>query len=302
MNRSKSLLSSIVLIAGITINLSTVAYSQNIDLTKLKGPYLGQEPPGKTPQVFAPGLVSTNDPEFSITISKNENEIYFSRNDLANRSRIYAFILESNGWVSKNPPLFGWDGEEFEPNFSPDGKRLYFNSNRQATNMEVEGREWYVEKTSEKWSVPKLIGSKVLGVGNMFMTQSNDGTIYFTGFSPKRGIYSAKINGDDFGWPVFLPGNINNFRNASHPYIAPDESYIIFDYNINDTNGDRNLMISFRKGDTWLDPINIENYFGLEKYSYIPFVTFDQKYFFFSSGGNIYWMDAGFIEELRPKN
>jgi len=38
---------------------------------------------------------------------------------------------------------------------------------------------------------------------------------------------------------------------------------------------------------------------------YKPFVTYDGKYFFFSSSrsgnGDIYWVDAKTIEELRPE-
>jgi len=29
------------------------------DFTTLKGPYLGQRPPGMTPEIFAPGIIST---------------------------------------------------------------------------------------------------------------------------------------------------------------------------------------------------------------------------------------------------
>jgi len=32
------------------------------DLPSLTGPYLGQEPPGQEPELFAPGLVSTGAP------------------------------------------------------------------------------------------------------------------------------------------------------------------------------------------------------------------------------------------------
>ncbi|MBN1271822.1 MAG: hypothetical protein JXB26_06070 [Candidatus Aminicenantes bacterium] len=35
--------------------------SQETESPTLTGPYLGQKPPGKTPEVFAPGIVSTEE-------------------------------------------------------------------------------------------------------------------------------------------------------------------------------------------------------------------------------------------------
>ena len=36
----------------------TNAFSQQNDFLKLTGPYLGQNPPGMTPEIFAPGIIS----------------------------------------------------------------------------------------------------------------------------------------------------------------------------------------------------------------------------------------------------
>ncbi|UCE08710.1 MAG: PD40 domain-containing protein, partial [bacterium] len=35
-------------------------------------------------------------------------------------------------------------------------------------------------------------------------------------------------------------------------------------------------------------------------YDYCPFVTSDGKYFFFSKNNDLYWVDAKFIEALKP--
>ena len=48
--------------------------------TGLDGPYLGQDPPGLEPEVFAPGIVSTRwGQEFGITFSPDGKEVYFTR-------------------------------------------------------------------------------------------------------------------------------------------------------------------------------------------------------------------------------
>ena len=113
----------------------------------------------------------------------------------------------------------------------------------------------------------------------------------------------------------------------------PDESYLIVSvYGREDSLGSIDYYIVFRnQDDQWSEPINMGdriNTPGAQEYS--PFVSRDGKYFFFMStrlppdenvnddsyslkdltrvfnspeNGNsdIYWIDAGFIEKLRPE-
>jgi hypothetical protein len=46
---------SVILIFLLVFNTCT----KNDDFPLIKGPYLGQEPPGLEPQLFLPGLIST---------------------------------------------------------------------------------------------------------------------------------------------------------------------------------------------------------------------------------------------------
>lgn len=46
-----------------------------------KGPYFGQKPPGTTPQIFAPGIVSTDAHEFGCSFSPDGKEFYFTRRE-----------------------------------------------------------------------------------------------------------------------------------------------------------------------------------------------------------------------------
>ena len=47
--------------AGLLLSILfvSVGHSQQEDFPVLKGPYLGQTPPGIEPEIFAPGLIST---------------------------------------------------------------------------------------------------------------------------------------------------------------------------------------------------------------------------------------------------
>jgi len=77
------------------------------DFPVLKGPYLGQKPPGMKPEVFAPGIVSTKDHiEMGFTCTSDGREIYFARSE----SRLFqetanTFFLKqmaiSTGWMQR---------------------------------------------------------------------------------------------------------------------------------------------------------------------------------------------------------
>lgn len=59
MNKKVSQARSIILIL-----VFMCTWAPNKEVLVVKGDYLGQNPPGRTPEVFAPGVVSTNKSEF----------------------------------------------------------------------------------------------------------------------------------------------------------------------------------------------------------------------------------------------
>ena len=67
-------------------------------------PYLGQAPPGNSPVVFAPGLVSTEEHEFSCTFSPDGTEFYFARaTGPYRRKQILVTRVEHGRWSDPVP-------------------------------------------------------------------------------------------------------------------------------------------------------------------------------------------------------
>jgi hypothetical protein len=67
---------------GIILSLIFVfiSYAHQDDFLVLKGPYLGQKPPGMMPELFAPGFVSTESHrEYSCTFIPDGKEFHFGR-------------------------------------------------------------------------------------------------------------------------------------------------------------------------------------------------------------------------------
>ena len=97
---------------------------------------------------------------------------------------------------------------------------------------------------------------------------------------------------------------INTEHDEYDLFIAPDESYLIFSSDRPGGFGNVDLYISYKKGDgTWTEPKNMGRNINSGG-AVFPSVTDDGRFLFFQSrrGGNgdIYWVDAKIIEELKP--
>lgn len=54
-------------------------YTQQKDFPVLKGPFLGQKPPGDVPELFMPGIISNCDLHSSVYFSADGKEVCFSK-------------------------------------------------------------------------------------------------------------------------------------------------------------------------------------------------------------------------------
>lgn len=277
----------------------------------LKGEYLGQKRPGTKSEIFALDIVSTNQGEHgSITFSPDGEEAFW-----VSGRKILSVKKENELWSSPKTAFFSKDSKYYYdvPFFSPDGQKLFFISNRPVNSTVKGGKEniWVVEKR-ETWSEPTPISSAVNSISlHWQISVSNNGTLYFGGNDNTslgmNDIYMSKFINGKYSKPVNLGEIINTKSYDSTPFIAPDESYLLFfsvGYPGGFGNGD--LYISYKdKQGNWLEPINLGKNINTDKEELCPIVSPDGKYLFFLStrngNSNTYWIKADFIEKLKPE-
>ena len=267
------------------------------------GAYLGQTSPRDNIQLFAPDIVSGaigDDNHGSIAIMPEENEIYWNM-WLNGRGKIWMSQLVNNRWTKPEMVSFCCNDDYMydNPFITTDGKKMFFTSTRSYQGSDQKENIWFAEKTATGWSEPKPVSAEVNAMQlHWSVSVSNSGTLYFGGSGVDSyggtDIYYSQLVDGEYTKSENM-GSVINSEGADHcPYIAPDESYIIFS-RLGPGGG---YYISFKDNSgKWLEPAKIHEH--LE--GVCPYVSPDGKYFFFNSDG-IYWMPATFIETLRPKN
>jgi len=101
------------------------------DFPVLKGPYLGQDPPGATPKIFAPGIVSSEDRVYAnVTFAPDYSEAAWTPNSgdtLKWHGGLIISEFEGGLWTRPSEIRFLDNGYNHRsPFYSYDGKRLYF--------------------------------------------------------------------------------------------------------------------------------------------------------------------------------
>ena len=280
-----------LLVLTCVITLNTVFAQEKkknkLDFPVLKERYLGQRLPGLTPKPFAPGVVSTEEYlESGFAFLPDMTEICFTR--LGGKYKKPTFMVmqyKNHTWSEKS--------------ITPDNVATY--------------KKRFIPTLAEMRKHDVFKDIPITG-----FTVSAKGTYYFYFIDFKRdGIghmsYSRLINGK-YETPIKMSKAINTGKYIAHPFIAPDESYLMWDAEMEGENTP-DIYISFRQKDgSWGTGINLGEQINTSRYEQYGKVTPDGKYLYFFKGdvktrkdgsryviGSPYWVDAKIIETLRPK-
>jgi glyoxylase-like metal-dependent hydrolase (beta-lactamase superfamily II)/Tol biopolymer transport system component len=270
--------------------------------TGIQSPYFGQTPPGLEPEVFAPGIVSlAGHFEFAITFGPDGKEIFFTRRkEPEGQNVIMGARWEEAGWTAPGEAVFAKGYPSNEPHITPDGRKLYFGSFRQAQGEErAEYGIWVTEKTNGGWSEAHKHGP------GMFVSSSRGGDLFMTDVTniAGGGIIRYPFRDGALGQPEKLGGGVNSPKPGAHAFIAPDESFIVFDsyQRPGGQGGEGDLWVCFLNEDgTWGEALNLGDNVNTPATNFCPSISPDRKYLFYSTCRDIYWVSAEVIYRLRP--
>ena len=274
---------------------------------ELKGPYLGQKPPGLKPQAFAPGIVTTDGDEGCVGFARGGTVFLFQR-FIDGRCHTYLRRLKDGAWTAPELIPF-WETMADNGDFviSNDDKTMLYQVRTDA-QPEPLSHIWRAEVTDSGWGeqapLPAPVNTRFF---ESFASDTEGGSLYF--FSHRPGgkgqfdLYRSALKAGTYAEPVNLEA-LNTEFNEWDPFVAPDESYIIFCSMKPGGSGRDDLYISFRgKDGQWGPPANLGEEVNSPGSENRPCITRDGKYFFFTSTRNgtrdVFWVAAGYLDKFK---
>ncbi len=301
---------------------------------KVEGPYFGAMPRPE-PQLLAPSLLASAMQEYNGTFSPDGRAFYYTVDSRPKSFIAFTQLQADNTWSPPAVASFSGPYADYDPIFSPDGKRLFFSSQRPTADGQTpatsplwhpqnKSHVWYVEANETGWASPVHV--PLTGKGDYYNSITEDGVIYFNVWS-EGDIYQAVPSA--FGYSTTKLGpTINTSNGEGDPYVSPKGDYIIYRGYGPESLGQGDLFISFRQDGQWTKPRNLGSPINSVAHEMCPFVTADGKMFIFASNRltelyrarplqsvehlvdkfrsadngelNIYFTSTDFIERLRP--
>jgi hypothetical protein len=307
----KPVLSIILFYIALCSLFSQEIIENNPSFSVLKGKYLGQNPPGIFPEIFAPNiLLKPKQAHSNIVFSVSGDSAYWCHNG------IWFSQFKDGTWTSPlNVPFSKMEYSDDAPFLSPDGKKLFFTSKRPISPPDTIKKEniWVVDIDKDGWSeaypLPPVINDmfehwqiSVDLIGNIYFNHTTiQDSIY------DADIYCSKFEENQYLKPIKLGLSVNSEDQEINPFISPKGDFLIFSRMKNRKPLNGGLFICIKlKNDAWSEAIPLQEYFDFIYGGNCAIVTQDEKYLFFldifEGKWQRYWISFNFIENLKPKN
>jgi hypothetical protein len=277
-----------------------------------RGPYLGQAPPGRTPVLFAPGFfLNPGEYHSPIVFSPEGTEAYWSPMPGHGRNTTLMAEMVDGVWTTPRYVDFGLEAGATEVTYSPDGGMVYFLSTQlfegeRPTDGPRE-RIWFATRDPDgSVGPPRIMPPTVTAHSThwQFSVAAN-GNLYFTSRSSgtqSTDILVARYSRGTYGEPQPLGAGVNSTSIEHCPFVAPDESYLLFTRN-DEEHDNRDLFVSYRTPEgSWSEAEPLPAPINSEHTEIYPVISPDGEYLFFLSwregAGRMFWI--GLRRVRRP--
>ena len=263
------------------------------------------------PVVFASGRITTTN---GIAFDHDGRSLFVAvwqsdRDERGQRRlRIQEWRHDGRDWTGPFPASFTSRFTDYQPVFSPDRQRLYFQSTRPVPGDSVEVLQnlWFVERTGAGWSEPRFIAELNTAAREGYAAPVSDGTLYFNSDRPgglgRQDFYRARLVDGRFSEPVPVQ-DLNTTDSENDLFVDARERFMIFNRFI-EANRSVDLYITFRTSAGWgpARPLDNVNDSTPNVWELTPSVSPDGRYFFYTVRDTIRQVDLAALiyeDELR---
>lgn len=226
---------------------------------------------GDTPQPVTLGGIIHPDSDDTLAFTPDGNTVFFDRSQGPHKTVMVSRKVAGR-WSAPQVAAFSGRWFDQDPVVSPDGSYLLFDSDRPVTpggqpltqDYFVGGKApgsniWKVERKGDAWGAPVWLGPVINNDPFVdFASIAADNTLYFIRWDRQARamhIWRAAYRNGSYLPPVRV--GLGDPAVSTHdPAIAPDQSFIVFDYG-KTKGGLGRLCIAFREGDHWSRPLDL---------------------------------------------
>jgi Tol biopolymer transport system component len=306
--------------------------------TPSKHPY-DSDQPVLEPTVFGRGVISTGDFESHPAFTPDGKTLYFLKDSPAfNFWTICVSQFRDGQWTPPEVAPFSGQYSDADPFISSDGSKFFFISNRPAKPGEKPKEDldiWIMTKDGANWSAPVNLGPPINSSGNEWHpTLAGDGTIYFGSDRPggrgQTDLYRARWVNGRYAEPENLGSSVNTEADEFEPFIAPDQSFLIFMSTRPKGRGRSDLYVTYQQEGKWSAPVNLGDKINSAGSEYSPKISPNGRYFFWTTTrttiessqekrlnydeltqkirspgnglGDVYYIDLGVLKLKPPSN
>lgn len=223
------------------------------------------------PELYGAGLFSTGAWDFFIAYAPDERSVLFCRaNDDFSTYELFESRRDASGhWTAPAHPSFATGKSNADPHFSPDGRTLFFISDRplpgdtSAASPDI----WMVRRSpAGAWGTPERLPEPINlpGTEEWSPSVAANGDLYFGSNRPGGhgdgdfDLYVSRFRDGHYLPPENLGDALNTPAQEVEPWIAPDQSYLIFSARGRpDSAGRYDLYISRQERGAWRRPVPI---------------------------------------------
>ncbi len=284
--------------------------------------YFDQEPPSRTPKLFAPSIVNTDSIELNVVFNATHTEMFFSR-VVDNSFVIHHSELIDGQWSEIKPLQMYHDSISVsvacDPTITKEGDTMYFlGVDPKLYDNDVSPEDLYTippdiyrsKKVNGEWQLATKVEFSIsTEYLESYPVVVADGSLYFHSTRPSekggRNAYRAQYLGNEkFDTPVIVSADTEKRELLS--YVSPDEQYAI-------TNGGGRFQLAFNIDGKWSTPNEVALNYDKDWLYYCPYMSSDGEYFIFSKRysnpsrrgwagvekGEVYWVSSKVLSNLK---
>lgn len=285
--------------------------SQSTSTNVVNIKYWNKTAPKDVAVVFSKGYISQEfQGESKGLFTPDGSQFFFTETNYFKQASIQQKSVKGNVWSTPSKASFSNKDGNWDVAPSPDGDYLVFLSSRPPSYSSIVGKPWITYRADDgSWNEPEFIELPMpdeQGIWNPCITQAN--RMYYGAYFDsgeqygQSDIYVTQLFEDSLKIKNIGP-EINTYDHESHPYIAPDESYMLFSSDRPGGVGKNDIYVSFAKDGVWQTPLNLGpliNSVNDEKGAWVTpdnrFILFDRSY---DQVQDLYWVRTDVIDKLR---